>query len=118
MAPGPRSVSVDVQNVGTRPGDEVVQVYVLPRDRPPFAPRRWLAAFARIALAAGERRTVSLPIPADALTLVDEQGARGPLKGDRPGGGRRAAGGDGRYRDDARGLIGPDVALSGAYRKK
>jgi beta-glucosidase len=102
---GAASVSVDVQNAGTRAADEVVQVYVIPKSPPAYAPRRWLAAFARVTLAPGERRTVSLPIPPEALALVDERGARQPLAGEvqvAVGGGQPDAGG--RYPDDARGL--------------
>ena len=40
--PPPRS---SVENTGARAGDEVVQLYVIPRDAPPYAPRRWLAGF-------------------------------------------------------------------------
>jgi beta-glucosidase len=75
------TVTVDVDNTGGRAGDEVVQVYVMPRGAPAYAPHRWLAAFTRISLAAGERRTVRLPLARDALTLVDDIGARRPLTG-------------------------------------
>jgi beta-glucosidase len=76
------SVTVDVANTGFRAGDEVVQVYLVPRDRPDYAPRRWLAAFTRVPLAAGEHRTVQLALPPSALTLVDAAGARRPLRGE------------------------------------
>jgi beta-glucosidase len=76
------AVSVDVENAGTREGDEVVQVYLAKPDAAAYAPRRWLAAFARVRLAPGERRTVRLGVPARALTLVDEQGRRVPVAGD------------------------------------
>ena len=104
VAPDWRTIAVEVQNSGARAGDEVVQVYLVPRDPPAYAPRLWLAAFARIALAAGERRTVSLSLPPEALTLVDEHGQRRPLTGtvDIAVGGA-APERDGRY-PDARGL--------------
>jgi beta-glucosidase len=100
-----KTITVEVQNTGARAGDEVVQAYLLPRDPPAYAPRRWLAAFARVSLAAGERRTVSLALPPDALTLVDARGARQPLTGAvdvAVGGGQPDR--DGRYPDVARGL--------------
>jgi beta-glucosidase len=102
---GATSVSVDVQNAGKLSASEVVQVYVIPTSPPAYAPRRWLAAFTRVALSAGERRSVSLAIPPDALTLVDERGVRRPLTGEiqvAVGGGQPDAAG--RYPDDARGL--------------
>ena len=51
VAPDWKTISVDVDNRGARAGDEVVEVYVIPRDRPAYAPRLWLAAFARVSLA-------------------------------------------------------------------
>jgi beta-glucosidase len=100
-----KTISVEVQNTGARAGDEVIEVYLSLRDPPPYAPRRWLAAFARVPLAPGERRAVSLALPAQALTLVDERGVRNPLAGTvdvAVGGGEPDR--DGRYPDSARGL--------------
>jgi len=99
------TVTVDVENTGGRAGDEVVQVYVMPRDAPAYAPHRWLAAFTRVALAAGERRTVRLPLAANALTLVDDIGARKPLAGvvDVAIGGRQPDRA-GHYASDAQGV--------------
>jgi beta-glucosidase len=99
-----KTISVEVENSGTRAGDEVVEVYVVPRDPPAYAPRLWLAAFARLPLKVGERRTLSLALPAEALTLVDEHGQRRPLAGavDIAVGGV-APDRDGHY-PDARGL--------------
>ena len=100
-----KTISVEVQNTGARAGDEVIEVYLSLRDPPPYAPHRWLAAFARIPLGPGEKRAVSLSLPAGALTLVDERGARLPLVGTvdvAVGGGQ--PGSDGRYPDGARGL--------------
>jgi beta-glucosidase len=70
------ALTVDVENTGARAGDEVVQVYVSRPDAPAYAPRRWLAAFARVTLAPRERRTVTLSLPARAFTLVDDVGQR------------------------------------------
>ncbi len=105
VAPDAKTITVEVQNTGARAGDEVVQVYLLPRDPPAYAPRRWLVAFARVPLAAGERRVLSLALPPQALTLVDGRGVRQPLVGAvdvAVGGGQPDR--DGRYADGARGL--------------
>jgi beta-glucosidase len=105
IVPDLKTVSVEVQNSGARAGDEVVQVYIVPRNPPAYAPRLWLAAFARLALTPGERRTVSLLLPPDALTLVDEHGQRRPITGtvDIAVGGTQPDR-DGHYADGARGL--------------
>jgi beta-glucosidase len=79
---GRANVSVEVENTGSRAGDEVVQLYVLPRAAPAYAPRRWLADFARISLAAGERRTVRFVLRARALEMVDDAGRRQLLPGE------------------------------------
>jgi beta-glucosidase len=97
---GGAAVSVEVSNAGPVAADEVVEAYVLPRDPPGYAPRRWLAAFTRVGLASGERRTVRFVFPPRALALVDERGMHRPLAGDvdiAVGGGQpdRA----GRYRE-------------------
>ncbi len=65
--------TVEVANVGPRDGEEVVQVYVSAPDVP-GAPRHSLAAFRRVALAAGERQTVTFEIPAQRLRVVDADG--------------------------------------------
>jgi beta-glucosidase len=105
VAPDLKTISVEVQNRGARAGDEVVEVYIVPRNPPAYAPRLWLAAFARVPFAAGERRAVSLALPPEALTLVDEHGQRRPLTGtvDIAVGGL-APDRDGHYPDGARGL--------------
>jgi beta-glucosidase len=76
------ALSVDVENTGGRAGDEVVEVYVSKPGAPAYAPRRWLAAFARISLESHARRTVQLVLPAHELSLVDEAGRRMPLTGE------------------------------------
>ncbi|MBO4208898.1 glycoside hydrolase family 3 C-terminal domain-containing protein [Micromonospora echinofusca] len=53
-------VSVTVTNTGTRPGDEVVQLYTRQRHSRVKQPLRQLRDFARITLDPGERRTVRL----------------------------------------------------------
>jgi beta-glucosidase len=105
VAPGGKTISVEVQNTGARRGDEVVEAYVLPYGLPAYAPRRWLAAFTRVALAPGERRTVTLSLPPRALSYVDERGAWQPLTGavDIAVGGAEPDRG-GHYTDGARGL--------------
>ena len=75
------AAAVEVENAGSRPGDEVVQVYVIPRAAPAYAPRRWLAGFQRVSLKPGERRIVKIPFGPNTLTYIDEAGARRPLDG-------------------------------------
>jgi beta-glucosidase len=65
------ATSVMVTNIGQRPGDEVVQLYV----RDPVAsvtrPVLELKSFARVELAAGESRTVTFETPVSQLGFYD-----------------------------------------------
>lgn len=62
-------VTFTVQNTGRRPGSEVAQVYVGAPEHPPVAmPPQALAGFARLSLAPGERRTVTITVDARALS--------------------------------------------------
>lgn len=67
---GGLEVVVTVRNTGSCDGEEVVQCYVTPpQKRPPhvqFAEKS-LAAFARVAIRAGERKTVPLSVPPESL---------------------------------------------------
>jgi beta-glucosidase len=65
--------TVELANSGVRAGDEVVQLYVgCTGSRVERAPRE-LRAFARVHLAAGETRTVTLEVPATELAFFDAE---------------------------------------------
>jgi beta-glucosidase len=65
-------VSVDVTNTADRPGVEVVQLYTRQRRSRVKQPLRRLRDFARITLAPGEQRTVTLRLPVAELSWWDE----------------------------------------------
>ena len=56
------SVTLTVTNTGARDGAEIVQVYIAKPGAEIFRPAQELKAFARVLLAAGESRTVTLPL--------------------------------------------------------
>ncbi len=62
---------VEVTNVGSRDGVEIVQAYVSDEVTSCTWVDRRLVAFERVTLAAGERKTVRFRIPYEALTLVN-----------------------------------------------
>ena len=66
-------VAVDVQNVGDRPGVEIVQLYVNDRFSSVTTPLKELKDFARVELAPGEKRTVELELPYEQLALVNAE---------------------------------------------
>jgi len=70
-ANGVLEVSVDVQNVGSRPGEEVVQLYAgFPASRVD-RPKKLLRGFEKVSLAQGETRTVRFRLPAADLAYFD-----------------------------------------------
>ena len=62
VAPDATSATLTVTNVGSRDGAEVVQVYVHKEGGEVFAPARELRGFAKVALAAGESRRVTIDL--------------------------------------------------------
>lgn len=72
LAPdGTVDLTVDVKNTGTRAGEEVVQVYVsYPSSRVP-RPTKQLVGFRRVPIAAGETKTVTIPIEARRIAYWD-----------------------------------------------
>ncbi|WP_394195204.1 glycoside hydrolase family 3 C-terminal domain-containing protein [Microbacterium foliorum] len=68
---GDIAVRVDVTNTGTRDGREIVQVYAAPVSSVVQRAPRELKAFASVAIAAGESRTVELVIRREDLAYWD-----------------------------------------------
>jgi len=69
-------LSVEVQNTGKIAGDEVVQVYLSHPSRTAHMPIRALAAFERVTLRPGEKKTVQLNISARQLAMTGADGRR------------------------------------------
>ena len=69
-------LEADVENKGTMAAEEVLQFYVEALDSADAPKNPTLCAFARVALGAGETKTVKIMVPADAFTVVDEEGNR------------------------------------------
>ncbi|MEA3344688.1 MAG: glycoside hydrolase family 3 C-terminal domain-containing protein [Chloroflexota bacterium] len=70
------TVSVEVQNVGQRAGDEVVQLYVSDLAASVPVPIRQLQGFERIHLEPGETRKVTFTLAPRQLSLIDDEGRR------------------------------------------
>jgi beta-glucosidase len=66
------TVSVSVKNVGTRAGDEVVQMYVAHEGSRVERPAEELKGFVRVSLRPGESRMVTMPLAAKDLAYWDE----------------------------------------------
>ena len=70
-ADGELNVSVDVQNMGERDGDEVVQLYVRDVESRVKRPIKELRGFERIRLKPGERRRVTFSLEGEQLAFYD-----------------------------------------------
>ena len=70
------TLTVQLENRGQRPAEEVLQVYVRVLGSENEVPHPKLAAFRRITLAPGAQMTVSVPVDAAAFSTVDDTGAR------------------------------------------
>jgi beta-glucosidase len=69
------AVSVEVANIGTMAGEEVVQLYVTHPGRA-GAPLRALKGFERVRLDRGQVKTVSFTLSDSDLSIVDPEGKR------------------------------------------
>jgi beta-glucosidase len=70
------TVSFDVKNTGSRKGADVAQIYVAPEKAKVPRPVRELKGFARVELAPGESRTVTVPLDARSFAYYDVGGKR------------------------------------------
>ena len=66
------TASVDVQNTGSRSGDEVVQLYLTDDVASVWMPAKALKGFRRVTLGPGEIQTVSMVLTPDELYFYDE----------------------------------------------
>ena len=75
VAPGEKVlVSAEVENSGTREGDEVVQLYLTDSDATVRVPIRSLAGVERVHLKPGERRVIKFTIEPRQLALITNDG--------------------------------------------
>lgn len=65
---------VTVENTGSRPGTETVQLYVRDKQASVIRPVLELAGFARVTLQPGESRTVTFTLPMSQLAFLDLDG--------------------------------------------
>lgn len=64
----PVEVTVDIENTGRRPGEEVAQLYIHQRSGSASRPVRELKGFERVVLAPGEKKTVRFTLGKTELT--------------------------------------------------
>ncbi len=76
----PVTVEVDVKNISSRAGDEVVQLY-LTQPKAALTPLRTLGGFTRVHVEPGETAHVAIQIDPRTLGQVDEKGERVVLPG-------------------------------------
>jgi beta-glucosidase len=69
----PVEVTLDVQNTGSRPGDEVVQLYIHQQAGSASRPVRELKGFERVSLAPGEKKSVRFSLGKNELSYWNSQ---------------------------------------------
>lgn len=67
------TVEVDVENCGERDGKETVQLYINDKYSSVATPIKQLKAFRKVGIKAGEKVTVTLQVPLEELSLVNER---------------------------------------------
>lgn len=80
---GALQASIDIRNSGDRSGDEVVQLYVTHLNSKVERPIEELKGFERVHLAAGETKTVMLPLEANSLRYWDTAAGHWVLEPDQ-----------------------------------
>jgi beta-glucosidase len=70
-SPTSAAVSVEIENTGSRAGDEVVELYVRDEFASVARPVQELKDFRRVTLAPGEKRTVTFALEKDAFAFYD-----------------------------------------------
>jgi hypothetical protein len=73
---GTADIGCTVRNTGSRPGTEVVQLYLGDPVAQVVRPVRWLAGFARVTLEPGEERRVAFRLHADRTSFHGRSGQR------------------------------------------
>jgi beta-glucosidase len=73
---GETAVSVDVENISDRSGDEVVQLYVQHKGSQVTRPIKELRGFERVSLAPHQTKTVRMKLRADSLSDWDQHSGR------------------------------------------
>ncbi len=71
-ADGTLTVSVDIKNIGSREGQEIVQLYIADKKSSLPRPIKELKAFEKVRLAPGETVTVNFTIDASALSFFND----------------------------------------------
>ncbi|WP_281614440.1 glycoside hydrolase family 3 N-terminal domain-containing protein [Flammeovirga sp. SubArs3] len=67
------TVSCDVQNIGKRDGDEIVQVYIRDNYSSVTRPIKELKAYKKVSLAAGEKKSISFELNTQDLAFFDQE---------------------------------------------
>lgn len=75
-ADGNFTLSIDVTNTGSRPGAEVVQLYISENKPVVLRPAKELKGFKKVALQPGETKTVTFTITKEALSYFDADAHR------------------------------------------
>ena len=76
------TLTVDIANIGGYDMEEVVQVYVIPKDTSGGIPLKSLKAFKRVSLQKGEVQTLTFSLKPEELKVINEEGEKIWRKGE------------------------------------
>lgn len=76
------NISLDLTNTGERDGVEVIQIYLSGHNCDVVMPMKELKAYRRVEVLAGETKTVTLDVPAEAFCYYDRKMIHGMHNGD------------------------------------
>jgi beta-glucosidase len=65
--------TVEIKNVGSREGTEVLQLYIVPPERKKHRTDKKLSAYKSVHLYPGQKKIVSIPVPYEAFGYIDEE---------------------------------------------
>lgn len=74
------TVKADIENTGSRDGDEVVQLYVHDAEASVDRPEKELKGFQRISLKSGEKKTLEFALTDDAFSFWDDDAKKWVLE--------------------------------------
>jgi beta-glucosidase len=76
LSVGGTSVTVTVKNAGSILADEIIQLYLSPKERDVLRPKRILCGFERVSLLPGEARAITIDIDPIGYTVWDDGRSR------------------------------------------
>jgi len=76
------TIEVDIENIGSLKGEEVIQLYIQNPNADESNPHKTLAAFDRVSFKSGEKQTLTFEVDKEQLSTVTNQGKKVIIPGE------------------------------------